>query len=336
MKRTKRVISVLLAVLAGAALLCAGSVVSYADTFFDEGDFCFAVANGNRVLLAGYKGEDTELVLPASVGERAVTGVRANCFENTSLKSVVIPEGYTTIGAFAFSGCQNLTAVSLPASLETIGIMAFNNCGLLSQIDFSAATELTDIAFAAFSGCRSLEAVVMSDAVSSIGENVFSGCETLSTLHLSNSLTELPEYAFYGCAALTAVDFPPAVATIGGSCFENTSLSDQYLPESITEIGGNAFAPANAVVCFENTAAAAYCQNSGAEQARILQKIMGDVNFDTVVNINDVTAVQRHLCEAERFAPYQMITADVNGDGRVSVDDATLIQMVLAEFDVQL
>lgn len=268
MKRIGGAVLLILVLLIGSVLVNAGTTVSYADTFFSEGDFRYAVTAGDKVLLAGYDGDSADVVLPEAVNGRTVVGVRTGCFENTSVHSAVIPEGYTTIGAFAFSGCQNLMAVSLPASLETIGMMAFNDCIMLSEIDFDAAKNLNSISFGAFNNC--------------------------------------------------------------------ISLSDQYLPESITEIGGNAFAPANAVVCFENTAAAAYCQNSGAEQARILRKIMGDVNFDTVVNINDVTAVQRHLCEAERFAPYQMITADVNGDGRVSVDDATLIQMVLAEFDVQL
>lgn len=267
MKRTGRAVMLVFVLLMGLVLVNVGTTVSYADTFFTEGDFRYAVTTGDKVLLAGYNGDSMDVILPGSVNGRAVVGVRTGSFENASIHSIVIPEGYTTIGAFAFSGCQSLETVLLPASLKTIGMMAFNDCSTLSEIDFDAAKQLESISFGAFRNCPSLSGV--------------------------------------------------------------------YLPETITEIGDNAFAPANAVICFEDTAAAAYCQNSGAAQARILKKIMGDVNFDTDVNINDVTAIQRHLCESERFAPYQMITADRNGDGRVSVDDATLIQMLIAEFDVQ-
>lgn len=268
MKRIGRSVSLVLALLVSLALVNIGTTVSYADTFFSEGDFRYAVTAGDVVQLAGYNGDSVDLVLPESVNGRAVVGVRTGCFENSSIHSAVIPEGYTVIGAFAFNGCQNLEMVSLPASLETIGMMAFNDCAALSEIDFDAAKNLRSISFGAFNNCASLSGV--------------------------------------------------------------------YLPETITEIGGSAFAPANDVVCFENTAAAAYCQNSGAAQARILKKVMGDVNMDTAVNINDVTAVQRHLCEAVTFAPYQRITADMNGDGKVSVEDATLTQMLIAEFDIHI
>ena len=42
---------------------------------------------------------------------------------------VVIPEGITKIGDFAFSGCNNLTYIEIPASVKSIGYRAFANCG---------------------------------------------------------------------------------------------------------------------------------------------------------------------------------------------------------------
>ena len=43
------------------------------------------------------------------------------------ITSVVIPEGYTEIGAYAFNSQTNISSVSFPSTLKTIGDMAFAN-----------------------------------------------------------------------------------------------------------------------------------------------------------------------------------------------------------------
>ncbi len=44
---------------------------------------------------------------------------------NFPITTVVIPEGYTKVGAYAFNGVSSITSVSLPSTLKTIGDMAF-------------------------------------------------------------------------------------------------------------------------------------------------------------------------------------------------------------------
>ena len=63
---------------------------------------------------------------------------------------------------------------------------------------------------------------------------------------------------------------------------------------------------------------------------------IGDTNLDGRINIRDVTAIQRHLCELEPFKDEQIALADINGDGIVDIADATHLQMYLAEYDVVL
>ena len=63
---------------------------------------------------------------------------------------------------------------------------------------------------------------------------------------------------------------------------------------------------------------------------------VGDVNFDGYVNVNDVTAIQRHLVELEPFNEDQLLVADTNGDSEIDIADATHLQMYLAEYDVVL
>ena len=310
MKAPKRILCAALCVVLTAAALCAGSLTAFADTFFTEGDFRFAVMSGNVLAVAAYNGDSTDVTLPESVGSRAVTGVYKNSFQNTAVQSVTIPEGYTFIGSFAFSDCQSLTAVALPDSLQTVGIMAFSGCTSLQSIDLSSE-DLSTVSFAAFNGCQSLAEVGFGDNLDTLGENAFANCVSLQSLTLPAALTAIPEYAFYNCP-----------------------LMDVYVPETVTFIGENAFAPANAIVAFEGTAAAEYAADSGADNARILRKIMGDVNFDGVVNVNDVTELQRIAAELRPVYAWEKIVADVNGSKDVSIDDATLIQQFLAEYDV--
>ena len=63
---------------------------------------------------------------------------------------------------------------------------------------------------------------------------------------------------------------------------------------------------------------------------------IGDVNLDGQININDVTAIQRHLVELEWLSDEQLAMADTNGDEVINISDATHLQMYLAEYDVVL
>ena len=63
---------------------------------------------------------------------------------------------------------------------------------------------------------------------------------------------------------------------------------------------------------------------------------IGDVNLDGLINVNDVTAIQRHFAELELFSDDQLALADTNGDEVIDISDATHLKMYLAEYDVEL
>ena len=60
--------------------------------------------------------------------------------------------------------------------------------------------------------------------------------------------------------------------------------------------------------------------------------IRGDANGDSYVDINDVTAIQRHFAELEHLSSNRIKAADVTGEG-LDISDATAIQMYLAEYE---
>lgn len=77
----------------------------------------------------------------------------------SSITSVVIESGVTTIGDFAFSECANLASVSIPASVTSIGHNAFYESANLTSISIPAS--VTSIGSYVFYGCTNLATVTL-------------------------------------------------------------------------------------------------------------------------------------------------------------------------------
>ncbi len=60
--------------------------------------------------------------------------------------------------------------------------------------------------------------------------------------------------------------------------------------------------------------------------------LIGDVNLDGIVNVDDATELQSFLAEYTDLTDEQLALADTDGDGTVDVRDVTQIQRYLAEF----
>jgi len=107
-----------------------------------------------------------------------------------SIIEIIIEEGVTSTGAYAFGGFGNLTSVTLPNTLETIGTKSF-------------------------ASCINLESVVIPDGVVSIGGAAFSNCIGLSSITIPNSVTSIEYDAFWNCTSLSTIvmegELPPAI-----------------------------------------------------------------------------------------------------------------------------
>lgn len=92
--------------------------------------------------------------------------------------SVIIGEGITSIGNYAFVNCENLTNVSIPEGIESIGASAFTRCLSLESIDLPDG--LTSIGTLAFSNCPLLTVISIPGSIQSIGGTIFQYCYALT------------------------------------------------------------------------------------------------------------------------------------------------------------
>lgn len=161
--------------------------------------------------------------------------------------SLVIEEGVTAIGKYAFYNFKNLTEkLVFPNSLKSIWDCAFEGCnGLTEAPQFN--NTLTDIGFAAFRSCKKMKGdLVIPDSVTNLGIQAFSTCSSLDgTLYIGKNVQRLYGGVFYDCSKLTGnLLIPDSVQSIDGSAFYSCRGFDGslYIGHSVTKIEPLAFA----------------------------------------------------------------------------------------------
>ena len=175
----------------------------------------------------------------------------------SSVEYKTITYNVTSIGISAFYSCSGLTSVTIPNSVTSIGDSAFYSCSSLSSIEIP--NSVSNIGNHVFNYCRGLTSVTIPNSVTSIGDNAFSHCRGLTSVTIPNSVTSIGGSAFYGCTGLTSPIYnthvfafmpttysgsytiPLGIESIVGFDY-CTGLTSVTIPNSVTSIGGSAFA----------------------------------------------------------------------------------------------
>ena len=103
------------------------------------------------------------------------------------VKKIVIAEGVTSIGDYAFYACTNLISITIPSSVTSIGFSAFSWCSNLTSITIPSS--VTSIRDSAFQNCTGLTSIKIPKSVTSIGDYAFSDCDNLTEVLLEGGST---------------------------------------------------------------------------------------------------------------------------------------------------
>ncbi len=181
-------------------------------------------------------GGTTYTVTALADAEARETGVFYD--SRSAITSVTIPDSVTSLGAYSFYYCQNMTALTIPNSVTRIGDNAFYGTGLTALTIPESVTSIGEMAFA-FS--RGISELTIPHSITSIGYGLFWGCNGLRTVTIPDSVTSIGEKAFFN-AGLTAVTIPDSVTSIGKEAFYDCrSLTAVTISDSVTSIGDSAF-----------------------------------------------------------------------------------------------
>lgn len=276
----KRLLSMILAVSMMLTFLPVGAVTAFANNgsiFTDTNQIKYKL--NDTTMTATVIGSDRmdwpangTVAIQSYVGNNGkykVTAIEHDAFntKRTIAGQLIIPDTVTSIGSYAFFGCDKLTGdLSIPNGVTTISTFAFYGCtGLTGTL--TLPDTVTTIETKAFSGCSGLTKLVLSKKLKTIGENAFSSCSSLKgdleipegvttignsafssctsldgKITIPGSIVSMGNHAFSSCSQVKSVEILDGVTRIGAHAFETcTSLFDLKIPSSVTTIGDNAF-----------------------------------------------------------------------------------------------
>ena len=188
-------------------------------------------------------------------------------YNNSDVKKIVIEDGVTSIGAYAFYDCSSLTSITIPKSVTSIGSGVFDKCNNLTVYLESGST-LTSNALGVdeskivsywnegnltwkldangtltISGTGAMKDYNDNDNRSPIYKN-----SSVKKIVVEKGVTSIGESAFENCSSLTSVMIPDSVISIGTSAFHSCSrLPSITIPDSVTSIGNFAFEACNSL-----------------------------------------------------------------------------------------
>ena len=250
-------------------------------------------------------------------------------YNNSDVKKIVIEDGVTSIGDYAFRGCSSLTSITLPDSVTSIGDCAFVFCVGLSSI--TLPDSVTSIGDSAFKNCSSLTSITIPDSVTSIGDWTFYKCSSLTSITIPNSVTSIGDSAFYNCRSLTSITIPDRVTSIESSAFYNcSSLTSITIPKSVTSIGSGVFNNCNNLTVYLENGSTLTSNVLGVDESKIVSysqwnedNLTWKLYEDGTLNISGTGAMKNYIYGNNK-SPARLnlsVTSIVIEEGVTSIGD---------------
>ena len=292
------------------------------------------------------------VTIPATANGYSVKTITHKAFYNcSSLTSITIPKGVTSIGNHAFYGCKSLESANIPEGVTSIGTEAFANCisltsitipesmTIMSSYAFSFCSGLTNIvvedgnkAFDSRNGCNAIiksstnelivgcKNTVIPKGVTSIANRAFFGCSSLTSITIPEGVKSIGNSAFNSCRSLTSITIPESVTNFGDNAFRNCSLTSITIPEGVTTIGDDAFYGCSDLTIITSKILepfAVNCFQYTTTNATLyvpkgtVEKYKATDGWKEFKTIKEIKEYDEHY--------------DVNRDGKIDVTDVTLL-----------
>lgn len=258
-----------------------------------SGDFGYKILSDNTVEITAYYGEspsnDSEewadsngLDIPEEIDGKPVTSIGLCAFKD-KLKyseeyndgsgiSICMPETVTSIGDYAFYGCDAITYFGFPYETDHIGKGAFYGCSHLSP-SLSSLENLTEISDYAFFGCYNFIgeddcSLYLPYKLKKIGKCAFKNCLGLKEVNMYDSVEEIGEEAFFYCG-IRKIEIPASVKTIGSRALGYDNESGEVLPYINFKI-----------ICDEGSAAEQYALENGMRTSPIWHVLLEGLKYN--------------------------------------------------------
>lgn len=175
------------------------------------------------------------------LSEAIITSVPDYAFDGkTLLNSVILPEGITSIGTYAFRG-TNIRRINIPSTVTIIKARAFQSTPLM-YLTFTEGSQLKTIEGWAFASCKLLQEVALPAQLETIGVAAFEYCESIKSVTMGDAVTYIEGWTFHGANAMQSIRFSDALEEIRPyMCRETHELAQVHLPANLKQIDELAF-----------------------------------------------------------------------------------------------
>ena len=140
----------------------------------NDTDFSYSDNGDGTAMITGYRGEDKDVTIPATINGFKITKIYSFCMRlqgNNTLESVTIGNNVKEIRRWAFRKCSKLKTVNIGKSVRIIEDYAFYQCPEISNVNFDEGVKA--IEKNAFDNCTKLKSVSLPNSVNRIGEESF-------------------------------------------------------------------------------------------------------------------------------------------------------------------
>ena len=163
---------------------------------------------------------------------------RPSPWKGKIINKVILNNGVSTIGDWAFYDCNSIQSIEIPSSVNSIGQMA---CAFTGLTNVEIPIGVMTVDSGAFSDCTSLRNVKIDGNLAHIEDHVFDFCDNLEAITIPSSVKSIGQYAFSRCRNLTHIDLPSSVEHIDEYAFYESGLTSAKLSYGLKDISEYAF-----------------------------------------------------------------------------------------------